>query len=189
MDKERRRSRHRVDAIESDLERLRHIFVCLFAEADMTIADLEKAKIRSRRQRASCFRDFSKGSRCKHPAAYGPKQPRASPCHALEKAAAVNPVVFVVVRNVIGHNFLFGFGSWVVSTCLYRIDTILFPESLGGCATGHPSPFLSGIALRWLSLRKRRAQALAHSAASYKARTTLNRRLPAPPGRQRAPEN
>src|SRR5437870_7844914 len=32
MDKERRRSRHRVDAIESNLEGLRHIFVCVFAE-------------------------------------------------------------------------------------------------------------------------------------------------------------
>ena len=30
------------------LERLRHIFVCLFAEADMTIADLEKELDQSR---------------------------------------------------------------------------------------------------------------------------------------------
>src|SRR6266404_5408590 len=104
VDKERRRGGHRIDAIERNLERLRHIFVCLFAEADVTVANLEKAKVRSRRQRASCLRDFSKGSRRKHPAAYGPKQPRAGPCHALEKAAAVDSVVFVIVRNVIWHN-------------------------------------------------------------------------------------
>src|SRR5437868_768885 len=104
VNEKRRWRRHRINAIERNLERLRHIFVCLFAEADVTIANLEKAKVRSRRQRASCLRDFSKGSRRKHPAAYGPKQPRAGPCHALEKAAAIDSVVFVIVRNVIWHN-------------------------------------------------------------------------------------
>ena len=38
---------HRVDAIERNLERLRHILVCLFAKADVAIANLEKAEIRS----------------------------------------------------------------------------------------------------------------------------------------------
>jgi hypothetical protein len=37
-----------------------------------------------------------------------PKQAGTGPCHAMEKAAAINPVVFVVVRNVIGHNIVFG---------------------------------------------------------------------------------
>src|SRR6266404_531213 len=104
VNKKSRRGGHRIDAIERNLERLRHIFVCLFAEADVTVANLEKAKVRSRGQRASCLRDFSKGSRRKHPAAYGPKQSRAGPCHALEKAAAIDSVVFVIVRNVIWHN-------------------------------------------------------------------------------------
>src|SRR6266403_5218858 len=104
VDKESRRGGHRVDAIESNLERLRHIFVCLFAKADVTIANLEKAKVRCCRQRASRLRDFSKGSRRQHPAAYGPKQAGPGPCHALEKAAAINSVVFVIVRNVVWHN-------------------------------------------------------------------------------------
>src|SRR5260370_29679441 len=112
MDKERWRRGHRVDAIESNLEGLRHIFVCVFAETDVTVADLKKAEIRSRRQRVSCFRDLGKGSRRKHPAAYGPKEARAGPRHAVEKAAAIDSVVFVVVRNVIGHNIGFWFGSW-----------------------------------------------------------------------------
>src|SRR4029077_1970340 len=95
VDKERRRGGHGVDAIQSNLERLRHIFVRLFAEADVAVTDLQKAEIRSRRQGVSRFRDLSKSSRCQHPTAYGPKQPCAGPCHALEKAAAVDSVVFV----------------------------------------------------------------------------------------------
>ncbi len=47
VDEEGGRSGHRVDAIESNLERLRHILVCLFAKADVAIANLEKAEIRS----------------------------------------------------------------------------------------------------------------------------------------------
>jgi len=43
VNQERGRSRHRVDAIESNLERLRHILVCFFAEADVAVTDLEKA--------------------------------------------------------------------------------------------------------------------------------------------------
>ena len=121
MDKESWRSGHRVDAIESNLEGLRHIFVCLFAETDVTVADLKKAQIGSRRQRVSCFRDLGKGSRRKHPAAYGPKEARAGPCHAVEKAAAINPVVFVVVRNVIGHNIGFWFSC--LAGCLTPILT------------------------------------------------------------------
>src|SRR5713226_2720625 len=124
VDKESRRSGHRVDAIESNLEGLRHIFVCLFAEADVAIADLEKAEIRSRRQRvSSCFCDLGESSRRKHPAAYGPKQARAGPCHAVEKAAAIDSVVFVVVRNVIGHNIGFWFG------CLAGCLTPIFTDS------------------------------------------------------------
>src|SRR5436305_7775618 len=60
VDKERRRSRHRVDAIERNLERSSDILVCLFAKADMAVADLQKAKV-SRRQWLSCFGNLSKG--------------------------------------------------------------------------------------------------------------------------------
>src|SRR5205085_2575610 len=60
VDKERRRRRHRVDSIERNLERRRHIFVCVFAEADVAITDLEKAKVGSR-QGLSRLRNLSKG--------------------------------------------------------------------------------------------------------------------------------
>src|SRR5713101_5456765 len=122
MDKESWRRGHRINAIESNLEGLRHIFVCVFAETDVTVADLEKAEIRSRRQRVSCFRDLGESSRRKHPAAYGPKQARAGPCHTVEKAAAIDSVVFVVVRNVIGHNIGF-LGLVALAGCLTPVFT------------------------------------------------------------------
>jgi len=58
-------------------------------------------------------------------AAYGPKQARAGPGHAVEKAAAMDSVVFVVVRNVIGHNIGFWFGY--LAGCL----TPVFTDSAG----------------------------------------------------------
>jgi len=58
-------------------------------------------------------------------AAYGPKQARADPGHAVEKAAAMDSVVFVVVRNVIGHNIGFWFGY--LAGCL----TPVFTDSAG----------------------------------------------------------
>src|SRR5207245_3899633 len=161
--------RHCFDAIESNFEGLSDIFICLFTEADVAVADLEKAEIRSRRQRVSCFRDLGKGSRRKHPAAYGPKEARAGPCHAVEKAAAIDSVVFVVVRNVIGHNIGFWFG------CLEGCLTPVFTGSAGfysrnpsdqSASRGNfPQFLLCGCYFRRLSLQKRRAQALAHSAA------------------------
>src|SRR5438477_5503398 len=74
VNEKRRWRRHRVDAVESDFERFGHVFIRFFAEADVTIANLEKAKVRSRRQRASCLRDFSKGFRRENAAADCPKQ-------------------------------------------------------------------------------------------------------------------
>ena len=47
VDKERRRSRHRVNAIESNFERLGNILVRLLVKPDVAIADLQKAKIGS----------------------------------------------------------------------------------------------------------------------------------------------
>ena len=52
VNEEGRRRRHRVDAIESNSEGRRHIFVRLFTEADVAVADLQKAEIGSRRQRS-----------------------------------------------------------------------------------------------------------------------------------------
>ena len=106
MDQERGRSRHRVDAIESDPERLCDIFVCLFAESDVAVADLEEGKISRGRQGASCFCDLGESARCEDAAGYRPKQAGPSPGHAMKEAAAIDPVMFVVVRNVIGHNLV-----------------------------------------------------------------------------------
>src|SRR5438477_4782254 len=168
VDKESRRGGHRIDAIERNLERLRHIFVCLFAEADVTVANLEKAKVRSRRQRASCLRDFSKGSRRQHPAAYGPKQAGPGPRHALEKAAAINSVVFVIVRNVVWHNLAPKL-VLVIFVSPVPTDSARFysPKSSSSerAAALFRNSFFAVAPFRRLSLQKRRAQASAHSAA------------------------
>src|SRR5690348_6302648 len=99
MDKERRRSRHRIDSIQRNLECRRNIFVRVFVEADMAIADLQEAQVGSCWQRVSGFRNLSEGFRNEDTAADGPKQAGASPSHALQKAATIDSVVFVVVRN------------------------------------------------------------------------------------------
>ena len=61
VNQERRRSRHRVDAIECNLERLSDILVRFLAKADVTVTDLEKAKICSR-QRGPRLSQFQPGS-------------------------------------------------------------------------------------------------------------------------------
>ena len=129
VNEKRRRRRHRVDAVECNLKRFGHIFVRVFAEADMTVADLQKAQISGGRQRISGLGDLRQGLRYEDAATDRPKHAGAGPCHAFEKAAAIDSVVFVVVRNVIRHNFLFGFGLQVASICLYRFGWILFRES------------------------------------------------------------
>ena len=63
VDKESRRSGHRVDAIERNLERRSDILVSIFVEPDMAVADLQKAKVGSRQWLPS-LRNLSKGSRC-----------------------------------------------------------------------------------------------------------------------------
>src|SRR4029077_12486527 len=107
MNEERRPRRHRVDAIKRNFESRGDILVRLFIEADVAVADLQKAKVGSCWQRVSGFRNLSKGFRREYATADRPKQPGTSPGHALQKAAAINPVVFVVVRNVIRHNVCF----------------------------------------------------------------------------------
>src|SRR5438876_5980290 len=109
MNEERRRRWHSVDAIEGNLESLRHILVRLFTESDVAVADLQKAEVGSR-QRLSGPRNLGESFRREDAAADRPKQAGTSPCHTVEKAAAINPVVFVVVRNVIGHNIWFCLG-------------------------------------------------------------------------------
>src|SRR5262245_6674530 len=49
VNKERRWSRHRVDAVESNFECLGNILIRRFVKPDMAIADLQKAQISSRR--------------------------------------------------------------------------------------------------------------------------------------------
>src|SRR5207247_2927282 len=95
VDKESGRRWHRVDAIESNFEGRSHIFICFLTETDVTIADLEKAEVGSR-QRLSGLCDLGKSSRREDSAADRPKQAGTCPCHAVEKAAAINSVVLVV---------------------------------------------------------------------------------------------
>jgi hypothetical protein len=76
---------------------------------------------------------LGKGFRDEDAAADRPKQAGTGPCHALEKAATINSIVFVIVRNVIGHNIVFWFGFVLLNglfTCPYRFGATLFPKSL-----------------------------------------------------------
>jgi len=92
----------------------------------------------------------------------------------LKKPTAIDPVVFVVVRDIIGHSIGFWFGlffDWLAYTCVYLLRPILFPGSLAvrlAIADLVPllptSRFALGF-LRRLSSLKRRAQAWAWSAA------------------------
>jgi len=88
----------------------------------------------------------------------------------MEKAAAIDSVVFVVVRNVIGHNI--GFLVWLLwkvalhLSLLVRLDFI--PEILrirARAAVIFRNSCFAVATFRRLSLQKRRAQAWAHSAA------------------------
>src|SRR4029453_8299956 len=130
MNEERWRGRHRIDSIESNFESRSDIFVCLFVEADMAVADLEKAKV-SRRQRLTRLRNLCQSFRREYAAADRPKQAGTGPCHAMEKAAAINAVMFVVVRNVVRHNFFFRLTNWYLFyICPYRSGSRLFQKIL-----------------------------------------------------------
>jgi hypothetical protein len=54
----------------------------------------------------------------------------------MEKAAAIKPVIFVIVRNVVGHNiwfcFRFGFGWQVASHLSLPIRRAFIPEIFDG---------------------------------------------------------
>src|SRR5205809_2903012 len=134
VDKERRRSGHRVDAIERNLKRRGDILVRLFTKADVAVADLQEAKVSSR-QWLPGLCNLSKGLRYENAAADRPKQAGTGPCHALEKAAAINPVMLVIVRNVIGHNIWFLFGCLLFALHLsLLIGRDFIPEIFeGGC--------------------------------------------------------
>src|SRR5713101_1075729 len=73
VNKEGRRRRHRVDSIEGGFEGRGHIFVRLFTEPDMTVANLQKAEIGSCRQRVSGLRDLGEGFRYEYAATDRPK--------------------------------------------------------------------------------------------------------------------
>src|SRR5438552_10822165 len=134
MDKERRRSGHRVDAIERNLKRRGDILVRLFTKADVAVADLQEAKVSSR-QWLPGLCNLSKGLRYENAAADRPKQAGTGPCHALQKAAAINPVMLVIVKNVIGHNIWFLFGCLLFALHLsLLIGRDFIPEIFeGGC--------------------------------------------------------
>ena len=69
-----------------------HVFISFFIESDMAVADLRKGEVAARgvRRGAENFRG-------KDAATYGPKQSRARPRHAFEKAAPIDAVGIVIV--------------------------------------------------------------------------------------------
>src|SRR5207249_12149266 len=72
MNKERRRSRHRVYAIESNFESRRDILIRLLVIADMAVANLQKAKVGSW-QRLAGLRNLCQSFRREYAAADRPK--------------------------------------------------------------------------------------------------------------------
>src|SRR5437870_9202641 len=130
MNKERRRSRHRVYAIESNFKSRRDILIRVLVKADMAVANLQKAKVGSW-QRLAGLRNLCQSFRREYAAADRPKQAGAGPSHALQKAAAINAIVLVIVRNVVGHRFFFRLTDWYLRyICPYRSSSRLFPKIL-----------------------------------------------------------
>src|SRR6476661_3077562 len=87
MDYKRRFMIERVDLVHCCLQRAEHIVVGLFFEPDMAIADLHEMETRSRAglRRLQCARSGdAAGESIEHAC--------SSPCHALEKSAAVYSV-------------------------------------------------------------------------------------------------
>ena len=105
----------------------------VFVKPDVAIADLQKAKISSRGKGDPVFAIWARVFDDEDAAAYRPKHSRAGPCHAFEETAAINAVMFVVVRNVIGHNICFWLTDWYLFyICPYRSGSRLFPKILEG---------------------------------------------------------
>src|SRR5436309_16105350 len=82
VNEKRRRRRHRVDAIESDLERFGHVFIRILGKADVTVADLQEAQVSGSRQRTAGLGDLRQGLRYEDAPADCPKHAGAGPGHA-----------------------------------------------------------------------------------------------------------
>src|ERR1041385_6147357 len=98
MKQERGRVRQRVDARHGFLSSRRHVFVCFLVESDMTVADLHKPQVGLRGMRPMRERLASADASSQ---AY--QQACAGPRHALQEAAPVDAVVFVVMKNEAAH--------------------------------------------------------------------------------------
>jgi len=54
----------------------------------------------------------------------------------LKKSPAIDSVVFVVMRDVVGHEFVSRLVGNISFTCFYRIAADLFPESFAHSGGG-----------------------------------------------------
>ena len=79
--------------------------------------------------------DLGEGFRYEDAAADRPKQTGAGPSHALKKPTAIDPVVFVVVRNVIGHNIWFCLG-WMLREIVFHLSLLTRFDFIPGILDG-----------------------------------------------------
>src|SRR5262249_43278796 len=91
----------RVDARDRLPEGARDVGVRLLAEPDVAVAHLDERELA--RFGRGAFRRRPEDARGEEASAHGPDEPGADPRHAGEKAAAVDPVVDVIVEDAIFH--------------------------------------------------------------------------------------
>ncbi len=101
VEQEGRLTRQRVDAGHRFLKRRRDVLVRRLAEADVTIADLNEEEVR--RGISLGRHAASERGRAEHASFQRPEHPGPSPRHAFEKSATVDPVVAMVVDDVVRH--------------------------------------------------------------------------------------
>src|SRR5213593_2847240 len=73
VNEKRRRRRHCVNSVESDLERFGHVFIRILGKADVTVADLQEAQVSGSRQRTAGLGDLRQGLRYEDAPADCPK--------------------------------------------------------------------------------------------------------------------
>src|SRR5579872_535739 len=97
MNNEIRGVGHGIDFVDRRLQSSGDIRIRRLVEADVTVADLDKAEVRAFGGIFILAAAFCEGPRYRDAAAHGPDQARARPCHALQESATVNTVVVEVL--------------------------------------------------------------------------------------------
>src|ERR1700689_18587 len=103
MDNEVRGLGQHVDFVDSHSQCSRYIRICRLIEAHMTVADLDKTEP----TRTSAGRLLPEGLRTGDAGgANAPHHAGSCPCHTLEKSAAIDTVVLMIVNDCVFQNTL-----------------------------------------------------------------------------------